>query len=156
MSPADHPSAWPPQAGDPATVDAQKLTGTLRPGARDATFSYAVLDEVGSEPGGDRRSFARQRTRLRSGKLIDVAGNFITECLVHNRSASGCRLRLPTGTPLPRGLDFYEDQSGRLFHAVLVWQRDREVGLRLVPCPPNRLSRLTAERMRAKYYGLQR
>ena len=104
----------------------------------------------------ERRSASRQRTRLRSGKLIGSDGTFIIECLIHNRSATGCRLRLPSAFLPPPEVYVYEDQSGDLFHAAVIWRKERDLGLRLSACAPTPAHRALAGRMRRKFYALGR
>ncbi len=138
-----------------ATLEARKL-GQGATSAPAGVFTYRVLGEGerAAGPGGERRGVTRLRTRLRSGKLIHSGGQFITECLVHNRSASGCRLRLPTALALPSTLYFFEDQSERLFQAVVMWQKHRDVGVRLLPAAHDAMGRAIADRMRRKFYVL--
>lgn len=115
-------------------------------------------DEVArSAPRVERRGVNRQRTRLRSGKLIRKDGQFLSECIVNNLSASGCRLKLPSATlDLQPNLYLYDDHSEVLFQGRVVWKTGREVGLRLIPCAPNPLHRSIAGAMRAKFYALKR
>ncbi len=130
-------------------VDARKIDA-VRPVLDD--FSYSVL----GPPGGERRITGRQRMRLRSGKLIRRDGQFLCECLVHNRSASGARLRLGIACELPAALYFYEDESGSLFEAAVRWRREREIGVRLGLCTPTAVHSAIAGRMRRKFYTLKR
>lgn len=141
------------QPGAGGTVDARKSVGK----GQNAGFSYTVLSESrgGAEP-GERRTFTRQRTKLRSGKIIHANGQFITECLIHNRSASGCRLRLAAAIALPSLIHLFDDQSERLFQAAVMWQRQRDVGIRLLPSPANGRNRAIAQRMKGKFYALDR
>ncbi len=146
MRPADAD----PRPGAPrGIVDARKIDGT-RP-AVDG-FSYVVLDPSG----GERRRAGRQRMRLRTGKLIRRDGQFLCECLVHNRSTSGARLRLGAACDLPATIYFYEDESGNLFEATVRWRREREIGVRLGLCTPTAVHHAIAGRMRRKFYTLKR
>ena len=121
-------------------------------------FSYSVLPagDPARRSDGERRGSSRLRTRLRSGKIIGPDGRFITECLINNRSAAGCRLRLSVALTPPPRVFLYEDQSNELFQAVVVWTRDRDIGLRLSPCPQTPAHRELAGRMRRKFYAMAR
>lgn len=145
-----------PPHGPRATVEARKLSAAAPGREANAEFSYVVLSGPGRAAAGERRRFTRLRTKLRSGKIVDSGGRFITECLIHNRSASGCRLRLPASVALPPSILFFEDQSERLLQAVVMWQRDRDVGIRLLPQAMGGLNRAIAERMRRRFYVLPR
>jgi PilZ domain len=90
------------------------------PAARAATPSAAA----------DKRSSNRQRTPLRSGKVVDLGDRFIVECFVHNRSTSGARLRLVDAKPLPAIIKVYDDQHKTLSTVRVVWQRRQDVGVR--------------------------
>ena len=146
----------PSHDGTGGCVDARKLGAATADRDRTTGFSYVVLaDAAPQAPGaGERRSIARQRTKLRSGKIVHPDGQFITECLIHNRSASGCRLRLPAAVVLPSTIHFFDDGSERLFQAVVTWQKHKDVGIRLLPYVLNGPNRAIAERMRRKFYVL--
>ncbi len=121
-------------------------------------FTYAVLPAPAAfRVGVERRAGGRQRTRLRSGKLVRLDGGFLCECLVKNRSSTGCRLRLSeVGADFPAGVYYYDDQSELLFQGRVVWRRERDVGLRLTPCSPSALHRSILGAMRRKFYALKR
>ena len=138
------------------TVEARKIGSEARAHEASLEFSYTVLHEAeGSAPKGERRRFTRQRTRLRSGKIIHPGGRFITECLIHNRSASGCRLRLPSAIALPSKICFFDDETERLFQAVVMWQKAKDIGIRLLPHGANELNRAATGRMQRRLYGLR-
>ena len=132
-------------------VDAVRIDGRAAPEG----FTYTVLINPLAR-GGERRDAPRRRTRLRSGKVIDARGMFVTECLVHDLSGTGMRLKLPPGMALPRTLQVYDDQSGLLQHAEVSWQRDGEAGLRLLRAADTAQSRTVAADMRRKFYKLPR
>ena len=118
-------------------------------------FTYSVLPR---EPAvrGERRRASRQKTRLRSGKIVGLDGRFISECVIQNRSASGGRVRLPAAIAPPPCFLFYDDQTEQLFDAALKWRKERDLGLILTPCPPTPPNRAIAGRMRRKFYRLGR
>ena len=57
---------------------------------------------------------------------------------------------------MPSSILFFEDQTERLSQAVVMWQRDRDVGIRLLPQASGGLNRAVAERMRRRFYVLPR
>ncbi len=130
---------------------------TASPAAGHDEFTYAVLREPAAPRlEGERRDGCRQRTRLRSGKVIDADGHFLVECLIANRSASGGLLRLSGGMALPGRILLYDDQSGELRLASVIWQRDREIGVRFTPAERSERHRAIADSMRRKFYAMQR
>ena len=141
-------------------VDARKVEPGTGWGRETAAldFSYSVLPaaEPARRSDGERRGSNRLRTRLRSGKIIGTDGRFITECLINNRSPSGCRLRLSAAITPPPRVFLYDDQSNELFQAVVVWSQGRDIGLRLSPCPQTPANRELAGRMRRKFYAMAR
>ncbi len=135
----------------PPVVAARKI------GAADAArddFTYAVIEEAPSA-GGERRRAVRRRTRLRSGKVVGADGQFVIECLLANRSSQGGLLRLPAPMALPARILVYDDQSGDLLAATVIWRRDRDFGLRFAA--PDRTPRLQAiaDSMRRKFYAVR-
>lgn len=140
------------RTGHPAPViDAQRVG----PGAASVTggFTFTVI-EAPPEP-SDRRRAPRQRTRLRSGKIVDLKGRFLTECLWHDLSRRGGRLRVPTGCVLPDAIQVYDDQTGELYRASVLWQREREAGVALRPAADDDRSRMVAAELRRKYYAVR-
>ncbi len=138
---------------------------TASPASAPGEFTYAVLREPSSSrPGGEpvasrpgeRRDGSRQRTRLRSGKIVDQDGHFVVECLIANRSASGGLLRLPGAAALPGRILLYDDQSGDLQAANVIWRRDREIGIRFAAADRCERHRAIADSMRRKFYAMRR
>ena len=122
-------------------------------GASSGAFTYAVLKEPAAA--GERRASVRQRTRLRSGKVVGADGQFVVDCLLTNRSSQGGLLRLPSPLALPPRILVYDDQSGDLLAATIIWRRDRDFGLRFTP--PERTARFQAiaDSMRRKFYAVR-
>ncbi len=138
----------------PKTVSARK---TAAPSSGDTEFTYTVLKETASARlPADRRSDRRRRTQLRSGKIINDKGQFVIECLIVDRSSFGGKLRLPKISPLPARVMLYDDQTGELFHATVIWRRDRETGIRFTATERNERFRAIADAMRRKFYAMPR
>lgn len=135
----------------PPVVAARRLAEA---GAVSGEFTYAVIREPVAA-GGERRAMVRRRTRLRSGKVVGADGRFVTDCLIANRSTQGGLMRLPLAVALPARILVYDDQSGELLAATVVWRRERDVGLRFGV--PERDARFTAiaDSMRRKYYAVR-
>lgn len=120
-------------------------------------FSYTVLiDGKTARAVDERRDTPRRRTRLRSGKVVDAGGLFVTECLVHDLSQTGGRLRLPADVALPTYIHVFDDQSGLLHRAEVLWRKKGEAGVRFVLVAETPRSQAIANEMRRKYYKVQR
>lgn len=117
-------------------------------------FTYAVIREP-VVAGGERRATVRRRTRLRSGKVVGADGRFVTDCLIANRSAGGGLMRLPAALVLPERILVYDDQSGDLLAATVMWRRDRDVGLRFGSPERDARFRAIADSMRRKFYAVR-
>ena len=103
----------------------------------------------------DRRSSGRRRTRLRSGKLLDLHNAFLIECQIFDRSHKGARVRLCADIQAPNAIRLYEDFPERLLDARVVWRKKRELGLRFVrPLAPRVISRTQLTCLRGRYYAI--
>ncbi|RYB03035.1 hypothetical protein [Lichenibacterium ramalinae] len=134
----------------PPVVAAHKI-GTA--GASHDGFTYAVIAEPAGT--GDRRAAVRRRTRLRSGKVMGADGQFVVECLLANRSSQGGLLRLSTALALPDDILVYDDQSGDLLAATIIWRRDRDFGFRFATTERTPRFQAIADNMRRKYYAVR-
>lgn len=133
-----------------AVLDARKIaSGSVRPDAVELV-TYSVLPS----PAKDRRANPRQRTRLRSGKIADGEGRFVTECLIHDLSSNGARLRHPTRTVLPARIYVYDDQSSALRYALVLWRKGHETGVRFSPDFPTAQTRALAAKLQRRFYAL--
>jgi hypothetical protein len=138
-------------------VNATKIRGAEAGPARYDEFTYTVLLDIqASRPSNERRDSPRRRTRLRSGKVVDAHGRFVTECLVHDLSGTGGRLRLPPTVVLPSFIQIYDDQSGVLHRAEVLWRKGSDAGVQFVPEGATQRSRAIANEMRRKFYKVQR
>ena len=125
------------------------------PGQATGAFTYRVVREAARTAGtAERRGDPRQRTRLRSGKVVDRDGRFLTECLISNRSAAGGRLRLPAPIGLPAAIHLFDDGTASLVPALVVWRQERDVGLKFLPLAATARTRAIADAMRRKYYAV--
>ena len=111
-------------------------SGVDRPGIA----SYRLVSE--SIP--DRRKSQRRRVHLRSGKLIDREGGFLSDCRVADLGKGGVALVLPAAITLPGALRFYDDCDGMMQEARIAWRENGALGLALtarVPAKGRRESR---------------
>ncbi|MFD2236335.1 PilZ domain-containing protein [Aureimonas populi] len=77
----------------------------------------------------ERRNDPRRRTRLRPGKLLDMKGGFIADCMILDRSAAGVRIRRFEPGALPEEFLLLDEREGERWAARAVWQEKTEAGL---------------------------
>lgn len=106
-----------------------------------------------SDTPSDRRRENRRPCRLRWGKALDLNNRFLTECLVVNRTLGGARLRLARNIVVPTRFQLFEDDTGAISAAEVVWRRAHEIGCRVTPTPSQEKQAII-DRMRARYYAL--
>jgi hypothetical protein len=80
--------------------------------------------------GQEKRGAARRRTRLRSGKVLTRTGAFLANCLMHDVSATGARLKLLANAILPLEIRFIDENGRSVRDAVVVWRRGPQLGIR--------------------------
>lgn len=117
-------------------------------------FTYVVVLPSAKDSSGDRRANPRQRTRLRSAKIADRQGRFVTECLMYDLSPNGSRLRHPANVVLPASFQLYDDQSGTLYQAIVLWRRGGETGIRFDRGAMTARGRATASGLRRRFYAV--
>jgi PilZ domain len=104
---------------------------------------------------GEQRVEERKRTRLRSGKLVTLEGQFLTECHFQNLAEGGARIRIVTQTAVPDRFWLFDDQYCGALITQVVWRRDTDFGVRFVPdtnIAP--LSDRVLHALSGKYYSL--
>lgn len=77
------------------------------------------------------RSEPRIRTKLRSGRISNLDGVFLSECLVLDRSPHGAKLKLPKALDLPKEVLFRDDAVETAVYAKICWRRADEIGVHL-------------------------
>lgn len=102
----------------------------------------------------DQRAKTRRRTRLRSGKVADPNGVFLTECFIYDRSADGARLRIAQATSVPDRVLLFDDELNSLSSAAVAWRRPNELGVRFMPETDTSQAREIARKLSGKYYAL--
>jgi hypothetical protein len=103
----------------------------------------------------DKRVYPRRRTRLRSGKVTDRHGRFLTECLIYDRSPNGARLRFTTDVSVvPDRVLLFDDELRSLTSATVAWRRANELGVRFMLLYDADLARRVTRKLSSKYYAL--
>lgn len=77
----------------------------------------------------DRRASVRIQTQ-RSGKIL--CGAFAWDCLIRDLSSQGARVQMLSSTAPPGQVQLVDLAAGLAHDVTVAWQRDREVGLRIV------------------------
>ena len=120
--------------------------------------AYWVAFPEGRPPESKRannRAHARERTRLRSAKLLDEAYRFLCEGRICDRSRNGLRLALALDVSLPPQLAVHIDETSEVREAKVVWRRGSTIGLRLrSAAPANALTASQRYALRERYYAI--
>ncbi|MEN5277900.1 PilZ domain-containing protein [Brucella sp. TWI432] len=87
---------------------------------------------VRKRPTSERRSEERQRTRLRSGKIVGLDGRFIIECQFSDIASHGARLRTADVPSLPERFWLFDDFYGRALLTRIVWRQNCEIGVQFI------------------------
>jgi hypothetical protein len=127
--------------------------------ARQSLVAYEVVEAAIEEPprtaSGDRRSCARRRVRLRSGKLLDPQNKFISECLMRDESPQGLCLKLARNVGLPVRYRLYNDETGLITVVATIWRRGEMVGVRYCPTPkPVSIKEADRSALAGRYYAI--
>lgn len=103
----------------------------------------------------EQRMEERKRTRLRSGKLVTLEGQFLTECHFQDLAEGGARIRIVSKSAIPDRFWLFDDQYCGALVTEIVWRKDTDFGVRFVPdanIAP--LSDSTLNALSGKYYSL--
>ncbi len=100
------------------------------PKEKDRVFC-SIVNEI-ERPCKERRQAARARTRLSSGKILDLNGCFLTECAVKNRTVYGVHLRLMREANIPGKILFYDDSLCCLSVLLVIWRKPNEIGCKVL------------------------
>jgi hypothetical protein len=102
--------------------------------ARRGEIAYWVISPEGRAPEAkraDQRQHSRERTRLRSAKVLDGAYRFLCESRICDRSPEGLRLALARDVALPPEFAVHIDETSEVREAKMVWRRGSTIGVRL-------------------------
>lgn len=87
------------------------------------------MSKFGSGGAPDRR--AGPRTMMQhAGKVL--CGAFAWDCVIRDMSETGLRIQLLSGACPPGTVQLVDLVSGFAHDAKVIWQKDREFGLRIV------------------------
>jgi hypothetical protein len=121
-------------------------------------IAYWVVSPETRPPQGeraDRRLGPRQRTRLRSAKLLDGAYRFVCEGRICDRSRDGLRLVLVRDIALPPELGVHIDETSEVRVAKVMWRRGSTIGIRLYSvAPAEALRPCDRYALRERYYAI--
>lgn len=105
--------------------------------------------------GAERRHAERRRTRLRSGKLVNLRGRFLIDCQLHDVAKGGAKIRVADPLGVPNRFFLFDDQHEQALIAEVIWREGSELGLKF--CTDPTVVPLDATRLQAlanKYYSL--
>ncbi len=126
--------------------------------AKRGEIAYWVVSPEARPPSGERgdqRAHPRERTRLRSAKLLDGACRFLCEGRICDRSREGLRLALARDIALPPQLAVHIDETAEVREARVIWRRGSTIGIRLRSAPPaNALRACDRYALRERYYAI--
>jgi hypothetical protein len=121
-------------------------------------IAYWVVSLEGRPPEAspsDQREGPRERTRLRSAKLLDGAYRFLCEGRICDRSRDGLRLALMRDIALPPQLAVHIDETSEVREANVIWRRGSTIGIRLhSAAPPGALRPCDRYALRERYYAI--
>jgi hypothetical protein len=87
------------------------------------------MSKFGSDGGLDRR--AGHRTSMQHpGKVL--CGAFAWDCIVRDQSDTGLRIQMLSSATPPPAVQLVDLSSGYAHDVKVIWQKDREFGLKIV------------------------
>ncbi len=121
-------------------------------------IAYWVVSPEARPPEGkraDQRQDRRERTRLRSAKLLDGAYRFLCEGRICDRSRDGLRLALARDIALPPRLAVHIDETSDVREMEIIWRRGSTIGVRLhAAAPAGALRPCDRYALRERYYAI--
>jgi hypothetical protein len=121
-------------------------------------IAYWVVSPEGRPPESKRadlRAHLRERTRLRSAKLLDGTYRFVCEGRICDRSREGLRLALARDIALPPQLAVHVDETSEVREAEVIWRRGSTIGVRLrSPAPADALRPCDRYALGERYYAI--
>lgn len=152
-------------------IAAPKPQGTNTPKARSHWLSrlWSLQDSRSAEPqttdlldvtywvdaNAEKRGTPRRRTRLRAGKIVDADNQFLSECVIIDRSSQGIRLRPVRPIALPPSFRLYDDLDKQVVDVCQVWSGNGEVGVVLRDTWESaRATKHPCASLGAKYYAV--
>jgi hypothetical protein len=126
--------------------------------ARRGEIAYWVISPEGGAPEAkraDQRQHSRERTRLRSAKVLDGAYRFLCESRICDRSPEGLRLALARDVALPPEFAVHIDETSEVREAKIIWRRGSTMGVRLQSgAQAGRLRPCDRYALKERYYAI--
>ncbi|MFI5013169.1 MAG: PilZ domain-containing protein [Hyphomicrobiales bacterium] len=117
--------------------------------------TYSIVEHSPAElASDDRRSDARRRTRLHSGKVVGLDHSFIVECLIRERSEDGARLLLARKVEMPDRIGLFDDAEMSIKTAEVMWHREQEVGIRFTPALDTEIKASDLASLSGQFYAV--
>src|ERR1700722_7833176 len=120
-------------------------------------IAYCVVSDDGgstAHKSTDLRAHPRERTRLRSVKLLDGC-RFLSEGRICDRSRDGLRLALARDVALPPRLAVHIDETSEVREAKVIWRRGSTIGIRLrSAAPADALRPCDRRALKERYYAI--
>ena len=113
-------------------AQSEMARGIGRKLAERGEIAYWVVSDDGrstSDKSANLRAHPRQRTRLRSAKLLDGSYRFLSEGRICDRSRDGLRLVLARDVTLPPRLAVHIDETSEVREAKIIWRRGSTIGV---------------------------
>ncbi len=139
-----------------ARPEAARKLGAILAERGEIAYWVSVPDGGGKQGGRpDKRASAREKTRLRSAKLLDAAYRFVCECRICDRSIRGIRLLLARNIKVRRRMAVHIDETGEVRGARVVWRKGSVIGVSLRErAPPGAIRPADRYALRERYYGI--
>ncbi|KXF76000.1 pilus assembly protein PilZ [Paramesorhizobium deserti] len=103
----------------------------------------------------EKRRSERRRTRLRSGKLVNIDGSFLIECQLHDIAGGGAKIRVADPRAVPDRFWLFDDHYAQALFAEVVWRDGLELGVRFCDDPAIQpLGEARLSKLASKYYSL--
>jgi hypothetical protein len=139
-------------------AQSEAARGLGRKLAERGEIAYWVVSDDGRSPAdksADQRAQTRERTRLRSAKLLDGGCRFVSEGRICDRSREGLRLALPRDIALPPKLAVHIDETSEVLEAKVVWRRGSTIGVRLLGAlPADAMTASQRYALKERYYAI--
>jgi hypothetical protein len=121
-------------------------------------IAYWVVSNEGRSPAdksANLRAHPRERSRLRSAKLLDGAYRFLCEGRICDRSRNGLRLALARDIVLPSQLAVHIDETSEVREAKVIWRSGSTIGIRLhSAAPADALRPCDRRALKERYYAI--
>ena len=137
------------------TANARGLARKLAERGEIAYWVASPDDCWSADRSADQRAQARERTRLRSAKVLGAGYRFLCEGRICDRSRNGLRLTLARDIALPPQLAVHIDETSEVRRAEVVWRRGSVLGIRLQgSLPADAMTASQRFALKERYYAI--